>query len=327
MKLVTYKVMEEIPRLGFLYNSHIYDVERTTKYFEESARVHGPFEMLEVLNMDGDVFRQISKTYRLIPTVCDSTQKLLEQKICYQVEHTSILLPFTPRAVICSGNNYRDHLQEKEVKDAKDQKGDDIELFLKLPECFIGPYDAIVYSTELTEKLDYENELAVVIGREAWKLSPEEAQKCIFGYTVCNDLSARDRQMTLEGCMKTGLSKNFDGCGVLGPCIVTADEFQAPLQLEIITKVNGQTRQRTNTKHMINLPAFLVSHFSNFFKLKPGYVLSTGTCGGTAWSTDPELGGIPYERSDIVRGGYLNPGDTVTCSIDGIGEICNPIVE
>jgi 2-keto-4-pentenoate hydratase/2-oxohepta-3-ene-1,7-dioic acid hydratase in catechol pathway len=112
----------------------------------------------------------------------------------------------------------------------------------------------------------------------------------------------------------------------MGPAIVTADEFGAPPKLQLVTKVNNQIRQNTNTELMINYPAFLISHFSKYFKLMPGYVLVTGTCGGTAWSTDPELGGVPYERSDIVRGSYLKAGDTVVCSIEGIGELRNVIV-
>ncbi len=326
MKLLTYRDEEGIPRLGLLHSSYIYDVEKTTKYLEESGSVHVPAEMIDALNMDGEGFQQVTKTFGMIPRFSDSMQELMQRKICRQVEQTSILLPFTPRSVICTGNNYRDHLEEKEVKDQKDQKGDDIELFHKLAECVIGPYDPITHSSELTEKLDYENELAVVIGREAWQASEEEAKKCIFGYTVFNDVSARDRQKTAEGCQKLGLSKNFESCGVMGPCIVTADEFDDPPKLQLITKVNDEIRQNTNTDHMINYPAFLISHFSKYFKLKPGYVLVTGTCGGTAWSTDPELGGVPYERSDIVRGGYLKTGDTVVCSIEGIGELRNLIV-
>jgi 2-keto-4-pentenoate hydratase/2-oxohepta-3-ene-1,7-dioic acid hydratase in catechol pathway len=169
-------------------------------------------------------------------------------------------------------------------------------------------------------------ELAVVIGREAWQVSEEAARDCIFGYTVFNDVSARERQLSAQGCQILGLSKNFEGCGVMGPCVVTADDFDYPPKLQLITKVNGEVRQNTNTDHMINYPAFIISYFSKFFKLKPGYVLLTGTCGGTAWSTDPEIGGIPYERTDIVRGGYLKPGDKVSCSIEGIGEIRNLIV-
>ena len=326
MKLVTYRSKNSTQRLGFLNDSYIYDAEKTTKYLEGSGSVHVPAEMIDVLNMDGEGFQQMSKVYDLILKLRDNIQELLQKNICFPQDQTKILLPFTPRAIICTGNNYRDHLEEKEITDSTDQKGDDIEFFQKLSECVIGPYDPIAHMPELTEKLDYENELAVVIGREAWQVSEEAARECIFGYTVFNDVSARDRQQSAQGCQLLGLSKNFEGCGVMGPCIVTADDFDSPPKLQLITKVNGEVRQNTNTDHMINYPAFIISYFSKFFKLKPGYVLLTGTCGGTAWSTDPEIGGIPYERSDIVRGGYLKPGDKVSCSIEGIGEIRNLIV-
>lgn len=326
MKLLSYRTPETLSRLGFLYDSDIYDLERSMQYFSETSSALPPTSMLEVLNMDGEMFHLVSKTYRMISSLSDSREKLSKSGICQRAEKKNILLPFVPRAVICTGNNYSDHLREKEVKDSKDEKGEDIEFFPKLQECMVGPYDPITHSPELTEKLDYEIELAVVIGRKGRNLSLDEAKKCIFGYTVINDLCARDRQMTAEGCQKLGLSKNFDGCGAIGPCIVSADEFEDPPQLEMITKVNDEIRQHSNTKYMINKPAFLISYFSKFFELKPGYLLATGTIGGTAWSTDVSLGGVPYERSDIVRGGYLKPGDKVICSIEGIGELCNPII-
>lgn len=326
MRLVTFKATGEETNLGFLENSLVYDVRKTFNYLFDNERWEGSIEMFEVLDLDGVKFRRIDQAYKRLRTISVRAQEMIKKRICYRIEEINILLPFTPSAIICSGNNYADHLQEKEVLDSRDLKGEDIELFLKLPQTIIGPYDSIPYSKKLTEKLDYENELAVVIGREAWQLSPAEAKKCIFGYSVINDLSARDRQMTPTKGIKVGLSKNFEGCGALGPCIATTDEFKESLEMEILTKVNGETRQHSNTRLMIHDPAFLISYFSQYFKLKPGYLLATGTVGGTAWSTDPELGGVPYERPDIVRGGYLKPGDVVVCSIEGIGELRNTVI-
>ena len=325
MRLVTFKAKGEETSLGFLENSIVYDVRKTYNYLFDKQKWEGSLEMFEVLNLAGDTFRLINKAYKQLKKISGRTQEMIGKKISYRVADIKILLPFTPSAIICSGNNYADHLQEKEVLDSKDLKGEDIELFLKLPQTLIGPYDPIPYSKKLTEKLDYENELAVVVGREAWQLSPAEAKKCIFGYSIINDLSARDRQMTPTKGVKVGLSKNFEGCGALGPCIATVDEFKEPLAMEILTQVNGETRQHSNTRLMIHDPAFLISYFSQYFKLKPGYLLATGTVGGTAWSTDPVLGGVPYERPDIVRGGYLKPGDVVVCSIEGIGELRNTV--
>jgi len=298
MKLLKYQNESGMPRLGLLHDTCIYDIAKTITHFKKDKNIRISTEMLDLLDMDKRAFQQIEDLNSHIPTLGEDTRELLKKKICFQLEQTNILLPFTPRAIICTGNNYRDHLDEKEYLDSTDQKGDNIEFFQKLAECTVGPYDPIAYISELTEKLDYENELAVVIGREAWQVNEEAARKCIFGYTAFNDVSARDRQQSAQGCQLLGLSKNFEGCGVMGPCVVTADEIDYPPKLQLITKVNGEIRQSTNTNHMINYPAFIISYLSTFFKLKPGYVLLTGTCGGTAWSTDPELGGVGRCRGE-----------------------------
>lgn len=325
MKLVTYAGPDTEWRLGVIFDGYVCDVSRAFAHFGVDHSPGSLPQMRDLLDMDGELFRRLADVHERVRRSSEMQAELTELGLCKPTGSTRIGLPFTPRAVVCTGNNYRDHVDEKAATDITDQKGDDIEFFSKIPECIVGPNDPISHAGELTEKLDYEVELAIVIGREAWKVSRAEAQDCIFGYTVMNDLSARDRQLTTGGCPKLGLSKNFEGCGVIGPCVVTADEFSTPLELDIKTMVNDEIRQHSNTRHMINDPASLISHFSRFFRLKPGYLMATGTVGGTAWSTDAELGGVPYERPDIVRGGYLKPGDTVVCSIQGIGEIRNTI--
>ena len=326
MKLLRFQKEKGVPRIGFMFDNYIYDIKKLIDYSNTGLKNSFSNEMIDILDIDQSFFQQIKTAYRLIPELSDKLKELIQKNVCLRLEQVKVLLPFKPQAIICTGNNYRDHLNEKTAIDNRDQKGDNIEIFLKLPECVIGPYDDIKVTSELTEKLDYENELAVIIGREAWKIDEEDAKNCIFGYSVFNDLSARDRQLSPKGCYLLGLSKNFECSGIMGPYIVTADEFEYPPNLQLTTKVNGEVRQSTNTDHMINYPAYIISYFSRFFKLKPGYVLLTGTCGGTAWSTDPGLGGIPYERSDISRGGYLKAGDVVSCSIEGIGEIRNLVV-
>ena len=107
---------------------------------------------------------------------------------------------------------------------------------------------------------------------------------------------------------------------------MTRDEIPDPQALELRTYVNEEIRQNNSTAKMIWSVAEIVAFFSHFYTLPPGLVIETGTPGGTAWATDPEIGGKPYERDDVVRGGYLQPGDVVRVEIDGIGTLSNPIV-
>ena len=243
----------------------------------------------------------------------------------YPLAEVRLLAPLVPPIILNSGQNYWDHRDEKPPVDAHDP-----EFFLKAPLAVVGPDEPIVLDPAVTAKLDYEVELAVVIGRQGRHIPRERALEHVFGYTVANDVTARDRQVVphAEGgwAYRLGPGKNFDTAAPLGPWIVTADELPDPQVLGLRTTVNGRVRQSNSTAKMIWGVAELVSFFSTFYTLRPGVVIETGTPGGTAWATDPELGGRPYERGDVERGGYLQPGDVVTVEIDGIGSLTNPVV-
>jgi 2-keto-4-pentenoate hydratase/2-oxohepta-3-ene-1,7-dioic acid hydratase in catechol pathway len=237
-----------------------------------------------------------------------------------------LLAPLRPGIILCSGENYWDHREEKPEVTAKEP-----EFFIKIPITgVIGPGDDILWDSKVTQKLDYETELAIVIGKAGRHISESKAAEHIFGYTIMNDVTARDRQVKMrpDGTCQYALGpgKNFDTCAPLGPVIVTADEISDPQNLALSTLVNGELRQNNSTAKMIWGVAELVHFFSTFLTLQPGWVISTGTPGGTAWAADPELGGRPYERPDLVRAsGYLQAGDKVVCRIEGIGELHNQI--
>jgi 2-keto-4-pentenoate hydratase/2-oxohepta-3-ene-1,7-dioic acid hydratase in catechol pathway len=243
----------------------------------------------------------------------------------YALGEVRLLAPLVPPIILNSGQNYWDHRDEKPPVDAHDP-----EFFLKAPLAVIGPDEPIILDPAVTSKLDYEVELAVVIGKPGRHIPRERALEHVFGYTVANDVTARDRQAVPhpEGgwAYRLGPGKNFDTAAPLGPWIVTANELPDPGDLGLRTTVNGRLRQSNSTARMIWGVAELVSFFSTFYTLQPGVVIETGTPGGTAWATDPELGGRPYERGDVERGGYLQPGDVVTVEIDGIGSLRNPVV-
>ena len=234
--------------------------------------------------------------------------------------------PLRPEAILCSGENYYDHREEKPPVEGKEP-----EFFIKLPQCVVGPGDEIILDPKVTKKLDYETELAIVIGKAGRHISAESALEHVFGYTIMHDCTARDRQVKLRpdgtAAYAIGGSKNFDTCAPMGPVIVTSDEIPDPQTLALRTTVNGELRQNNTTAHMIWGVAELVVFFSTYVTLQPGFVISTGTPGGTAWGSDPELGGRPRLREDVVLApGYLQPGDVVTCEIEGIGVLSNPIV-
>jgi 2-keto-4-pentenoate hydratase/2-oxohepta-3-ene-1,7-dioic acid hydratase in catechol pathway len=236
-----------------------------------------------------------------------------------------LLAPLVPPVILNSGQNYWDHRDEKPAVDQKEP-----EFFLKAPLAVIGPDEPVILDPIVTKKLDYEVELAVVIGKPGRHIPVERAFEHVFGYTVANDVTARDRQAVPhpEGGFEYALGpgKNFDTSAPLGPWIVTRDEIADPQNLQLRTYVNGEVRQANSTAKMIWSVAEIVAFFSHFYTLPSGLVIETGTPGGTAWATDPEIGGKPYERGDVVRGGYLHAGDVVTVEIEGIGSLTNPIV-
>ena len=236
-----------------------------------------------------------------------------------------LVAPLVPPVILNSGQNYWDHRDEKPEVDQKEP-----EFFLKTPFAVIGPDEPVLYDSIVTRKLDYEVELAVVIGKAGRHIPVERALDHVFGYTIANDITARDRQAVPhpQGGWEYALGpgKNFDSSAPLGPWIVTADEIPDPQNLQLRTYVNDEIRQSNSTAKMIWSVAEIVAFFSHFYTLQPGFVLETGTPGGTAWATDPEIGGKPFERDDVVRKGYLEVGDIVRVEIDGIGSLSNPIV-
>lgn len=244
----------------------------------------------------------------------------------YALADVTLEAPIVPSVILNSGQNYWDHRDEKPVVDQKEP-----EFFLKSPLAVVGPGAPVLYDSIVTSKLDYEVELAVVIGKPGRHIPVERALEHVFGYTVANDITARDRQAVPhpEGGFEYALGpgKNFDTSAPLGPWIVTRDEVPDPQSLGLRTLVNGEIRQSNTTAKMIWSVAEIIAFFSHFYTLRPGVVLETGTPGGTAWATDPEIGGKPYERDDVVRSGYLQVGDVVTVEVDGVGTLTNPIVQ
>ncbi|HSD40521.1 MAG TPA: fumarylacetoacetate hydrolase family protein [Burkholderiales bacterium] len=241
-----------------------------------------------------------------------------------------LLAPIVPATILCSGSNYTDHNKEKANTPIS---GKEPEFFVKTADCVIGPGDTIVHDERLAKKLDCETELAVVIGKPGRFIPVERALEHVFGYTIVNDVTARDRQVRRNAqgftWYELGRGKAFDCSAPLGPCIVTADEIPDPQALRLRTRINGDLRQSASTGNMIFSCAQLIHFFSVNFTLRSGTVIITGTPGGTAWSVDPELGGkwVGGDGSEplVPAKGYLKPGDVIESELEKIGVLRNVV--
>ena len=217
-----------------------------------------------------------------------------------------LLAPLTrPGKILCAGINYRSHKDENPEAVLPQEPS----FFSKLPSAVIGDGDAIVLPGE-ENQVDYEVELAAVIGQRARGLSREEALGCVFGYTVINDVSARDIQF--DGNQLT-LGKGIDTFCPLGPVIVPASEIPDPQDLMVASYVNGERRQYESTGNMLFTVARLLEFITAYITLEPGDVVTTGTPAGVGTFRHPPL--------------YLRPGDVVEVEVEGIGRLRNPVAK
>ncbi len=216
----------------------------------------------------------------------------------------SLLAPIAdPQKVICVGQNYRDHCLEQNQPLPKSAI-----LFAKFPTAITDPGAPIVLP-RISEKVDYEAELALVIGRRGRHITEEEAPAYVAGYMCLDDVSARDIQSADGQWVR---AKSFDTFAPIGPCLVTTDEIPDPHVLDISLTLNGETMQRSNTSNLIFGVFNLVAYISQTLTLEPGDVITTGTPGGVGVFRDPQV--------------FLKPGDTVSVTIQGIGTLTNPVV-
>jgi 2-keto-4-pentenoate hydratase/2-oxohepta-3-ene-1,7-dioic acid hydratase in catechol pathway len=218
-----------------------------------------------------------------------------------------LLAPLVPTTIFCAGLNYRRHAEETGAKLPSHPV-----LFMKGVNAVAGPGQAIEIPVHLaSERVDYECELAVVIGRAAKNVSRAEALNYVAGYTCANDVSARDWQIQYGGSQWCR-GKTFDTFCPLGPCLVTSDEIPQPNKLRISTTLNGRLVQDWTTEDMIFDVPSLIEFFSGSTTLLPGTVLLTGTPHGVGMARDPRL--------------WLQEGDEVTVEIERIGRLTNPVI-
>ena len=208
-----------------------------------------------------------------------------------------------PGKLLCIGLNYSDHAAEIEMK-----KPERPILFSKYATCVIGPGDPVVLPT-ISNQVDYEAELGVVIGKTARKVAVEDALEYVAGYTVFNDVSARDAQLG-DGQWVRG--KSFDTFAPMGPALVTRDEVPDPHNLNISLRLNGAVMQDSNTRHLIFDVNQLIAFLSQAITLEPGDVIATGTPSGVGMGRKPPV--------------FLKPGDRMVIEIESVGVLESPVV-
>jgi 2-keto-4-pentenoate hydratase/2-oxohepta-3-ene-1,7-dioic acid hydratase in catechol pathway len=220
------------------------------------------------------------------------------------ISEAKLLAPLpNPGKIIAIGLNYMDHCREQNIPVPERPL-----VFAKFSTAIIAPGEPISWDPNLTREVDYEAELGVVIGKRARNVDPAHALDYVFGYTIVNDISARDLQFLDKQWVR---SKSLDTFCPLGPVIVTRDEIPDPQTLAIRCTINGQLLQDSSTAEMIFGVRDLIAYLSKNFTLEPGDLISTGTPDGVGFARDPQV--------------FLKDGDMVVAEIEGIGRLENPV--
>lgn len=301
MRLITYRhSIEAEARLGAIVGDLIIDVQRAG----ESANLTLPSSMLGFIDLGPGAIPRAAE-------IVENASKRASLDAAMPLTNAILLAPIPrPRKNIFGiGLNYTEHVAEsaKSLDTSSDLPRQPV-IFSKPPTAVIGPGEAIVHNREITQQLDWEIELAVVIGTRAKGVKRESALAHVFGYSAIIDISARD-------CRRAGqwiYSKGQDTYAPMGPCIVTADEIPDPQTLALSLSVNGVEKQRSTTAYMLFKVDELISDISRGITLEPGDIIATGTPAGVG------AGRTPQE--------WLWPGDVVVGEVEKIGELRHPVV-
>jgi 2-keto-4-pentenoate hydratase/2-oxohepta-3-ene-1,7-dioic acid hydratase in catechol pathway len=301
MKLLTYQTSDTAPRLGFVHNNLIIDMED----FGEISNFPLPIDMLDLIDMGFEVIEEITE-------MINETREIDFEQIGYTFEEVDILAPIQrPRKnIIGIGLNYTEHVAESaRTLDTTGKLPQKPIIFSKPPTTVTGTNTNILMNPKLTQQLDWEVELAVVIGKKGKYVPKKDALDYVFGYTVINDISARD-------CRREGqwiVSKGQDTFAPMGPYLVTKDEIPNPHNLNLSLKLNGIEKQNSNTKFLLFNINDLIEDLSTVFTIEPGDIIATGTPSGVGAGRSPQE--------------WMWDGDVVEATVEGIGTIINTVKE
>ncbi|WP_298136452.1 fumarylacetoacetate hydrolase family protein [Flavobacterium sp.] len=301
MKLLTYKTQDTEQRLGFIHNNQVIDMED----FGEISNFPLPDNMLDLIDMGFELVEELNDM------IAETEQSFFDE-IAYEMDEVTFLAPIPkPRKnIIGIGLNYTEHVAESaRTLDTTGKLPQKPIIFSKPPTTVTATNTEIIKNTKLTEQLDWEVELAVVIGKKGKYVPKADAMDYVFGYTVINDISARD-------CRREGqwiVSKGQDTFAPMGPILVTKDEIENPHNLNLSLKVNGIEKQNSNTKFLLFNINDLIEDLSIVFTLEPGDIIATGTPSGVGAGRNPQE--------------WLYDGDVVEATVEGIGTIVNTVKE
>ena len=301
MKLVTYRSSALAEgRLGVVRDDLVIDVER----LGEALGIGFAGTMLGLIDQGPDALAALKHAI-------GETDSARPVGVSQWLSNVKLLAPIPrPRKNIFGiGLNYVEHVEESaRALDTSKDLPDKPVVFSKPPTAVIGPGDPIQHNASMTRQLDWEVELAVIIGRRATRISVDDAMGHVFGYSILNDVSARDNRRAGQWIF----SKGQDSFAPFGPAIVTADDIPDPHNLDLWLTKNGEEKQRSNTKFLLFDIPTLISDISSGMTLEPGDIIATGTPSGVGAGRDPQE--------------WMWPGDVIECGVDGIGVLRNPVV-
>lgn len=296
MKFVTYKISSK-------EDFGIY-LEKTNQIFSLNSLLGSSYKNLLEFIADSN-----ENKFELINEALKNRDSIENLGIDFSKVTLCSPIPSPRSDILCLGLNYKDHLEEtSRVLGTSNELPKYPIYFSKRATFTSGPFEDIPSHNHITTKLDYENELAVIIGKKGTEIEAGKVHNYIFGYTILNDFSARDLQKN-NGQWFRG--KSLDYLTSLGPWIVSKDEIPFPVHLDITTKVNNELRQVSNTKEFIFDIPTVISDLSKGMTLMPGDIIATGTPSGVGMGLNPRI--------------WLKHGDIVECQIKGIGTLINKI--
>jgi 2-keto-4-pentenoate hydratase/2-oxohepta-3-ene-1,7-dioic acid hydratase in catechol pathway len=300
MRYATFSTGDDpTPRLGALFADTIVDVGR----LPGGASSSGIRSLSDLIQSGPEAWRRVAERLQSASSDTSSGYRLADVRW-----HAP--LPRPRKNVFCLGLNYKSHAIESAAAFGRETKIPTVPVFFtKAPTSVNGPYDAIPWDQTVTEQVDYEAELGVIIGTDGKNIPRARALDHVFGYTVINDVSARDLQRRHLQWFK---GKSLDGFCPMGPVVVTADEFGDPQNKTVTLRVNGDTRQKASTADMLFSVDVIIECLSSGMTIEAGDVIATGTPEGVGFGrTPPE---------------FLKDGDVVETEIEGIGVLRNRVV-
>jgi len=297
MHLITFEFQKK-KFLGVKEGDYIINLEALSSKFNDGEPLDFTKDMLSFIRK-GE--KAELETKKLLDHL--SSNEEIKSHVGHSIHDIKVLAPIAnPGKLVCVGNNYMDHCREQNVEPPTKPM-----IFSKWASCIIAPGEEIQLPLD-SHQVDYEAELAVVIGKKAKNIAEEEALNYVFGYTILNDVSARDVQFEDVQWVR---GKSYDTFAPMGPAVVTKDDVDDPHNLEIKLEVNGRVLQDSNTNQLIfNIP-YIISYLSKGFTFEPGDIIATGTPHGVGVFRDPQV--------------FLQSGDRCTIHIEKIGTLTNKV--